>query len=189
MKKPCVVILLLAVFGIALPAKAQNETSQLEAYGGYDYARFNVNSNLPGVAPAASYNANGGGGQLEYNPNNRLGIVGDLDGYLVTKGTPLAGAFSYLVGPRINLQHGKVTPFTQVFFGGIGATSGIGHPGTANAFAMTAGGGLDFKVSRLISIRPVQAEYFLTKFADGLNNRQNSFRFGAGIVFRFGRRV
>ncbi len=50
---------------------------------------------------------------------------------------------------------------------------------------MTVGGGLDIKVSRIISIRPFQAEYFLTKFSDGLNNRQNNFRFGSGIVFRF----
>jgi hypothetical protein len=187
MKKPWVVVVLLVVLGIGLRAKAQNQTSQFEAYGGYDYARFNVNAYVPGVAPSASYNANGGGGQLEYNPNKWLGIVGDLAGYLVTKGTPLAGAFSYLFGPRINLRRGKITPFAQILFGGIVATSGIGHSGAANAFAMTAGGGMDFNVSELISIRPVQAEYFLTKFPDGLNNRQNNFRFSSGIVFRSGR--
>jgi hypothetical protein len=32
----------------------------------------------------------------------------------------------------------------------------------------------------------VQAEYFMTKIPDGLNNRQNNFRLGAGIVIRFG---
>lgn len=51
---------------------------------------------------------------------------------------------------------------------------------------MTAGGGIDIRVSRLIAVRPVQAEYFLTKFFDGNNNRQNNFRFGAGIVLRLG---
>jgi hypothetical protein len=30
------------------------------------------------------------------------------------------------------------------------------------------------------------AEYFLTTIPDGLNNRQNNFRFSAGVVFRFG---
>jgi hypothetical protein len=52
---------------------------------------LNVNANVPGVAPSASYNANGGVGQLEFDPNNSLGAVGDLEGYLVTKGMPLAG--------------------------------------------------------------------------------------------------
>jgi hypothetical protein len=35
-------------------------------------------------------------------------------------------------------------------------------------------------------LRPVQAEYLLTKIPDGLNNQQNNFRFSTGIVFRFG---
>jgi peptidoglycan-associated lipoprotein len=52
---------------------------------------------------------------------------------------------------------------------------------------MAAGGGMDFKLSKLISIRPIQAEYYLTKFPDGLNNRQNNFRLSSGVVFRFGR--
>jgi hypothetical protein len=51
---------------------------------------------------------------------------------------------------------------------------------------MTAGGGIDVKVSKRVSIRPLQAEYFLTKIPDGLSKRQNNFRFGAGIVFPFG---
>jgi hypothetical protein len=179
-------VALLAALGIPLAAKGQNEAPKLEAYGGYDYVRFNVNTDIPGATPSASYNANGGGGQLEYNANKWLGVVADLDGYVVTQGRPLAGVFSYMFGPRVNLRRGKITPFAQVLFGGVAATSGIGQPGIVNAFATTVGGGLDFKVSRLISIRPLQAEYFLTKFSDGLNNRQNNFRFGAGIVFRLG---
>ena len=51
---------------------------------------------------------------------------------------------------------------------------------------MTAGGGIDVKLSKHFSIRPVQAEYFLTKIPDGLDNPQNNFRFSAGIAFRFG---
>jgi len=51
---------------------------------------------------------------------------------------------------------------------------------------MTAGGGIDLRVSRYFTVRPLQAEYFITKFPDGANNRQNNFRFGAGIVLRLG---
>jgi hypothetical protein len=53
---------------------------------------------------------------------------------------------------------------------------------------MTAGGGLDYKISQHFAIRPVQAEYFLTKFPDGASDRQNNFRFGAGVVFQPGTR-
>ncbi len=49
---------------------------------------------------------------------------------------------------------------------------------------MTAGGGIDFKASKRISVRVAQAEYFMTKLPDGLNNRQNNLRIGAGVVLR-----
>jgi opacity protein-like surface antigen len=190
MKRLSAVVLLLAVFGIGLPAKAQNESSKLEVYGGYDYARFNVNSNVPGVAPSLTFNGNGGSGQLEYNAERWLGVVGDLAGYgatSTTHGALVGGAFTYLVGPRVNFRHGKVTLFAQTLFGGIRTTDGIGRSGPENNLAMTVGGGIDFRVSKRVSVRPVQTEYFMTKLSDGLNNRQDNFRFSAGIVFRLGR--
>jgi hypothetical protein len=53
-------------------------------------------------------------------------------------------------------------------------------------FAMTAGRGIDARVSKHLWIPPGQAEYFLRRIPDGLNNRQNNFWLNAGIVFRFG---
>ncbi len=52
---------------------------------------------------------------------------------------------------------------------------------------MTAGGGIDFELSQHVSVRPAQAEYFMTKIPDGLNNRQNNVRYSAGITFLCGR--
>ena len=46
----------------------------------------------------------------------------------------------------------------------------------------------DIRVSRYFAVRPLQAEYFMTKFPDGANNRQNNFRFGAGIILRLGKK-
>src|SRR5580692_5687082 len=130
------------------------------------------------------------GGQIEYNVNRWLGAVGDLGGFLATSsgnGAFAGAGFTYLFGPRVNFRRGRVTPFAQILFGGVRTTDGIAQStGTENNFAMTAGGGIDFKVSRHVSFRPVQAEYFMTKIPDGLNNRQDNFRFGGGVVFRFG---
>jgi hypothetical protein len=67
----------------------------------------------------------------------------------------------------------------------VATSSGLERLEWQSHFAMTAGGGMDVKISPHFSIRPVQAEYFLTKIPDGLDNRQNNFRFGAGVVFRF----
>jgi len=77
-----------------------------------------------------------------------------------------------------------VTPFAQVLFGG--ARSIDTSP--ENAFAMTASRGVDFKISEDFAVRPVQVEYFRTSFTDGASNRQNNFRYSAGIIFLFGRR-
>jgi outer membrane immunogenic protein len=189
MTKSVVVGLLLALLGTLPLAKAQEEPSKFELYGGYYYVRFNINANLPGVAPSATYNGYGGGGQFEYNANHWIGVVGDLAGYGATSsvnGALIGGAFTYLFGPRVNFRCGKVMPFAQTLFGGIRTTDGIGESGPENNFAMTAGGGADFKLSTHLSVRPVQAEYFLTKLPNGLNNRENNLRIGAGIILRLG---
>jgi outer membrane immunogenic protein len=187
MKTAFGVFLMLGLLGTGLPARAQDEATKLEVYGGYDYIRFNINANVSGIPPSESVNLNGGSGQVEYNLNNWAGVVGDFGGYYGSAMVGRGGAFSYLFGPRVNLRRERVTPFAQVLLGGIATTSGIGQYGPQNHFALAAGGGLDWKLSPLIAIRPVQAEYFLTTIPDGLNNRQNSFRFSTGIVFRFGR--
>jgi hypothetical protein len=178
MQKSCWVLAVLAISVFALPATAQDETPKAELYAGYDYVRV---SDL-----GTSFNFNGGSGQFAYNANDWLGLVGDFGGYYTSDGFH-AGVLSYLFGPRVNFRgHGfrgqNVTPFAQILFGG--AHSIDNSP--LNAFAMTVGGGVDFKISEHFAIRPVQAEYFLTKFTDGANNRQNNFRYSAGIVFRFG---
>ncbi len=162
MRKSFWVLALLAMFAFALTAKAQDETPKAELFAGYDYIRLN--------SASTSSNFNGGSGQFTYNLNNWLGRR-RLRHY--TRNGFGAGIFSYLFGPRINLLgHRKVTPFAQVLFGG--ARSIVSSP--QNVFAMTAIGGVDYKISEHFAIRPVQAEYFLTKFTDGASNRQNNFR-------------
>ena len=57
------------------------------------------------------------------------------------------------------------------------------------AFGMTAGGGLDVKVSRHFAIRVIQAEYLMTGSritTTGATGTQNDMRLSSGIVFRFG---
>jgi opacity protein-like surface antigen len=164
MRKSLCIPALLAIFAFAVPAKAQEEPSKADLYVGYDYLRVN--------SGGTAFNFNGGSGQLGYNVNHWLEVVGEFGGYYTGTGFR-AGILSYLFGPRINFRpHGKLTPFAHGLFGG-GRTI-VDSP--QNAFAMSAGGGVDFKVSEHFAVRPIQAEYFRTNFTDGARNHQNDFR-------------
>ena len=64
----------------------------------------------------------------------------------------------------------------------------FGTTGTQNAFAMTAGGGVDYKLYDHFAIRPFQAEYLMTRFGVGstaATQTQNNVRISTGFVFRF----
>jgi hypothetical protein len=188
MRNSFAAVLFFAAISVAPALWAQEEPSKLELYGGYEYFRFNINAKFNGQPPSQTFNGNGGGGELVYNVNKWLGVLGDVSGVWATNAINQGAAIPYLFGPRVSLRHkhGVVRPFVQALLGGVVTSSGIEQIGWQNHFAMTAGGGIDVKVSKHFSIRPVQAEYFLTKIPDGLNNRQNNFRSSAGIVFRFG---
>jgi hypothetical protein len=191
MRNSLAFVLLLIVVGSALSAKAQEAASKLELYGGYDYVRFNITSDVSGQPPSQSFNANGGGGQLTYNLTNWLGVLGDAAGYwaISTSSPYRAGAaIPYLFGPRASLRRRTLTPFAQVLAGGVVTSSGIETIGWQNHFAMAAGGGIDIRASKHLTIRPVEAEYFMTKIPDGLNNRQNNFRFSTGLSLLLGRK-
>jgi hypothetical protein len=58
--------------------------------------------------------------------------------------------------------------------------------GSANAFAMTAGGGLDIGFTPHIALRAFEADYYLTRFENGTNDHQNNLRLGAGVMVRLG---
>jgi len=123
------------------------QASRLELYTGYNYVRFNISASASVLQPPSqTFNANGGGGQLVYNVNHWLGVLGDVSGYWATNGTQAGAAMPYLLGPRANIRRGKVTPFVQTLFGGILTSSGIATLGWQTHFAMAVGGGIDVNV-------------------------------------------
>lgn len=186
-RKLIVLALTFATFGCASFANAQ-EASIFDVYGGYDYVRYNANPKINGQPSPESFNANGLSGQVAYNPLKLLGLVADFGGYaLPRQGFSTTHQVSYLFGPRFNLTSRRITPFTQVLVGPVWAQDGLTF-GSVIATGATVGGGIDVRISRHLAIRPAQAEYFWTRFYDANGDRQNNFRFGAGVVFRFGER-
>jgi opacity protein-like surface antigen len=187
MKLKLLVSLLAVVSFSATSAFAQESAPKFDVFAGYSYLQAN-----PGVRGTDSFHLNGGSASLAYNVTHWLSGVADFGGY--TNGNILrvgnGGTLStYLFGPRLSYRHyRRITPFGQVLFGTAHASaSSFGTAGTQNAFAMTAGGGLDYKLLDHLSIRPFQTEYLLTRFREGtLSARnENSFRVSTGFVFRF----
>ena len=179
---------LVAVFLFsAVSAYAQESAPKLDVFAGYSYVQAN-----PGVTGVDSFHLHGGSASAAYNITNWLGGVADFGGY--TNGNILnsgaSGTFStYLFGPRVSYRHyHRITPFGQVLFGVAHANAAaFGTTGTQNAFAMTAGGGVDYKLYDHFAIRPFQTEYLLTRFREGTlgTRNQNNFRVSTGFVVRF----
>jgi len=99
----------------------------------------------------------------------------------------------YSAGVRYSppLRSARWQPFGQMLVGVahsegrlIHAQLGDGIFG-ANAFAASIGGGLDLRIRRHFSVRPIQAEYLATTFNNDSNNHQNILKIDAGVVFRF----
>jgi len=139
-----------------------------------------------------------------------LGIAADLGGCkyfgqtLPEVSQKIDGSlFTFLFGPRITLRSKSAfQPFFLVNFGGarikLSCASGTSCSDSNDsvsktAFAMTAGGGFDIKLSKKFALRPIQAEYLLTRFGNSCSNgtcldlgNQNSFRLKSGIVMSWG---
>jgi hypothetical protein len=110
-------------------AASATDWDRYEVYLGYDFVRFNPNSNF-----IPSFNANGGGGQFVYNFSKWFGGVVDLAA--VNKGT-LNGfnvdttVASFTAGPRFTMHRGRWAPYVQLLFGGAYATTSTANRSTA----------------------------------------------------------
>jgi outer membrane protein OmpA-like peptidoglycan-associated protein len=198
---------------LAGQAAVAQDYPRAETFLGYTYTRVNSASNVP------AFSANGGGGQVAINANKWLGFVADIgavhngnisDVHLDTTLT------NFLFGPRLSLRYSRVRPYFNVLFGGArGSTSvnlqaiptatplivpgvppaAAGLPVSLRAgasqtgFAMTTGGGLDIKINRHVSFRPIGLDYFMTRLQNlrsAEDNNQHHLRYTTGFNFTFG---
>jgi opacity protein-like surface antigen len=193
---------------LALPMYAQ-ETPKADFFMGYSYLRTNSAQGLP------AGNLNGGIGSFTYNFTNTFGVEAEFGGYHNNAEVDNTSV-SYLFGPRFSYGRSvRIDPFVHVLFGGMHtsvsvdttstlipphpahlppATNGRYSASQAN-FAMVAGGGVDFHLSKGWYFRAAELDYVLTRFeapdfltpAGATTNRnQNNFRFSVGIGFNFG---
>jgi|SRR5271165_5989747 len=188
-----------------LSASAQ-EWPRYETSLNYSFTRFGDDRG-PQDARGLNFDADGGNVQFVFNFNKWFSGV--LDGGAVhnSKFTDVT-VVNYLGGPRVTLRKSRIAPYIQVLLGGAVARQDLAVsvaptqlsseavPPTAltfhrdeNRFAMVAGGGIDIKLSRHVSLKALEVEYFQTRFEKFLvfnDSVQNNLRASAGITFTFG---
>jgi hypothetical protein len=206
MKKLVTILLLGGVSSFCLYAA---DVPKADLFMGYSFMRYNSAQNVQ------AFTANGGIGTFAWNFNSMLAFEAELGGYHngnINNHEFDTTTFSYLFGPRFSWTRSHtVVPYLHALFGGQNAHTSIAasslpvvNPGPVptgrvsrdqNGFAMAIGGGLDIRMGHGFSIRPIQADYYLTRFqavdfssftGPSTNRNQHNFRYAAGILFNFG---
>jgi len=180
-KMTSVVAVLVAM---ALPAAAQ---SRVEASVGYELQRSNGPTGACGC-----FNLQGGRGELAYQMLPGWFAVFEVGGGRAAningQGLDLS-LITYMGGLRYSRSLGhRVRPFGQFLYGRVHGFDSLfpasqGTFSSSNAFAFSAGGGMDLRLSKHLGIRIFQADYLKTYLPNNENGNQNSLRVGAGLVF------
>jgi hypothetical protein len=171
------------------PNPGGKNTSLLEFFGGFAYARTNDGGGV-------SNNFIGGLGSFGVNLKPWLQITGDSSyNYYNVTGTKYV-LYGNHYGPRIfwrrhNPLHKMfgITPFGEALFGGSRedvhwpASGGYSaYTTSASTFSWKVGGGIDMHASRLFEIRLIDVDYYRTSFGTGMN--QSNYWVSTGIVLR-----
>lgn len=191
-------LVLVAVFllGFSVVTIAQ-EAPVVEVFGGYSMIIADTKVALAQSAfEDHSASLHGWNASVTINGNKWAGFVADFGGSYGTVGDESrwmdASLYSVMFGPRVTLHRGKVTPFVHALFGyarfrGSECMDDEEEVYTENDFAMQFGGGVDVALSDMISVRPVQVDYFTTK--TGLTGDfADHFKYSAGLVLTLGKR-
>lgn len=207
---------LAALFFLPLPARAQLTAGRLEVFTGYSYGQWNTGGELSNnqyvslsgwdVAPslklfpfirlAADVSGYAGSFGAFVNNFGGTGIPVDLHEH--------SRVYSFTAGPEAGIRLLHFRPFAH---GLVGATKGVIYDKEANGsgqivkfetdhtrLSFAVGGGLDWNLTRHVSFRVFQIDWFRTNFSDFANSsgtlfkagRQNSARISTGLVWRFG---
>jgi len=204
-----------ASLALALTASA-TDVPRFETYFGFDWIKFN-----PDVTDIPSFHADGGSAQFMYNFHKGIGLALDVGavskdtfgGFFTNRQA------HFLIGPRYGYHnHTRFTPFVEVLFGAADSSvsvdinninrvpsvlpsSSITVPSDVDvsaklslsktSFAMMAGGGLDIRLTKRITYRLFDTDYYLcrpTSLITGEDVNRNNFRVTTGVNFTWGAR-
>jgi hypothetical protein len=216
MKKSITILGVVLLFAVAAAAQ---DTPVAEVFLGYTYTRVNSASNVPAFSANGGggqfvYNFGKWVGAVA-----DVGAVhnGNIGGYHLD--TTLTNfLFGPRIPLRLNE---RVTPYFQTLFGGVYGSTSVKvqippgtpvvlppnlNPTTATnvqnavdlrastqqtAFAMVIGGGIDIKINKVASFRPIGLDYYMMRLQNlrsANDNNQHCLRYTTGINFTFGAR-
>jgi peptidoglycan-associated lipoprotein len=193
MKRPISILALLlpvALTSATVVASAQ-EAPRAEVAATYNWVHSNV---LP--TGCGCFSLNGGSGSFAWRFTPSFSAVAEAgataNGNVESTGLGLTLA-NFTAGPRYTFHnHTRVQPFGQLLLGAAHASGELSPSqlglGSATAFAMETGGGADWTLSHNVSIRLVQADYFLSLLPNRSSDHQNNLRVSAGVAFHFGKK-
>jgi hypothetical protein len=193
----------------------------MEAYLGYDFVRLSSDGKL-GLIPTRDANGGLGQFVWNFGGRGFGAAfeAGAVTNSTINLNHIDATVSHVVIGPRYKfMRHdAKWQPFVQVLFGGAYSTAStqisavtvvnplvninplipVGQNVTARlvasrrSFAMVAGGGLDWKISKHMQIRPFEFDYFqvepetLIEGPGGRTGNKSNWRYSAGANFTFG---
>lgn len=181
------------LFLLACAASAQIPTSG-NVFFGYSFENASSTAFSSNLNFLSRPNLQGWDASLEGKVFPHIGIVTDLSGHYGSENYTLATPngletlqvtgheFNVLFGPRISIPVGKFTPFGEAMVGvGHMTTGGSGGGPSDYAFATALGGGIDYRLIRLVAVR-LEGDYVTNRFFGAV---QNNVRISTGIVIHF----
>jgi hypothetical protein len=185
------VILAVTLLNVLVVAQ---DNPKLEVFGGYSLEHIKPCDGDLGcgnsVTPRPSETYNGWNASLTTYFYRSLGATADFTGHY---GPGLGGSanpasrYSYMFGPAVAIHLQKSTPFAHALFGLVSQRDSL-HFGEYDKFAWAVGGGIDVKVSRRFSVRPVELDYERVNvpgFVSEQTFATSGVRYSAGIVLKF----
>jgi hypothetical protein len=192
------------------------DAPQTEVFLGYSFVRLSSNGDF---IPARDMNGGSGQFVYNFTKGFGVafdaGAVTNNDDF---SGSNVDTTVAHLVaGPRYKFnRHSKFQPYIQALFGGAYTTSSrqifavpltgpfVADPvvtvtdspvsarlvASRRSFAMLVGGGLDWKVSKHMQIRPAAFDYFMVQpesLITGQTRERNNWRYSAGVNFTLGK--
>jgi opacity protein-like surface antigen len=207
-----------AVSLFALAAAAQ-DVPRAEVFTGFTYTRVNSASNVPAFSAnggggqfvmnlgkwfgavadiGAVHNGNIGGYHLDttltnflFGPRIPIRVSNRITPYFQTLFGGVYGSTSVgvTVPPGTVVLPPTVTPANSTAATNAANAIALRASAQQTAFAMTVGGGLDIKINKVVSFRPIGLDYYMMRLQNlrtASDNNQHCLRYTTGFNFKFG---